>query len=398
MNNHEPIQMWPAKPTPAEYTVICDHYQHFPVEDGWFKKSDAPSLVRTAGGALLCSVPQVFVDGPQDKVRPLWFYRSTDDGVSWEKLAAESDFSSGTLFEWDGSLYYLGVGPCPKKARCQGIRIIRSDDHGMSWSEPVDLFKGVYYLTSAGYVIRNGHLYWCCCDGGWKTTYVLAGDLNADPMNPAAWRISDGQFDPGVPASLTVGKGNSRILEGNVVEVEGRLRVIWRYQYDLRSTSGIAAVYDLDDEGGQLDYRFRQFYPWPGATIHFYVLRDPRTGLYWMTANLPTHTQSEALGKVAGADERFMGGLGNERRILGLFVSFDALNWLPTGYVAIWPLMRQASNYCGLLIDGDDLLVASRSSRNGRHQHDNDLTTFHRVPRFRALAEPFYSDYVQPQS
>lgn len=49
----------------------------------------------------------------------------------------------------------------------------------------------------------------------------------------------------------------------------------------------------------------------------------------------------------------------------------------------VWPQVRQASNYCGLLIDGDDLLVAARTSRAGRNQHDNDLTTFHRVKNFR---------------
>ena len=48
--------------------------------------------------------------------------------------------------------------------------------------------------------------------------------------------------------------------------------------------------------------------------------------------------------------------------------------------------MRQASNYCGLLIDGDDLLIAARTSRQGRNQHDNDLTTFHRVRNFRQRA------------
>jgi len=32
------------------------------------------------------------------------------------------------------------------------------------------------------------------------------------------------------------------------------------------------------------------------------------------------------------------------------------------------------------------LLVAARTSRAGRNQHDNDLTTFHRVRNFRERA------------
>lgn len=35
---------------------------------------------------------------------------------------------------------------------------------------------------------------------------------------------------------------------------------------------------------------------------------------------------------------------------------------------------------------GDDLLVVARTSRAGRNQHDNDLTTFHCVRNFRERA------------
>ena len=64
----------------------------------------------------------------------------------------------------------------------------------------------------------------------------------------------------------------------------------------------------------------------------------------------------------------------------------DALNWFPAGCVARWPSPAQAFNYTSPLIDGNDLLIASRTSRNGRDQHDNDLITFHRLPDFRSLA------------
>jgi hypothetical protein len=37
-------------------------------------------------------------------------------------------------------------------------------------------------------------------------------------------------------------------------------------------------------------------------------------------------------------------------------------------------------------VDGDDLVLISRTSVHGRDQHDADLVTFHRVRGFRALA------------
>ena len=39
-----------------------------------------------------------------------------------------------------------------------------------------------------------------------------------------------------------------------------------------------------------------------------------------------------------------------------------------------------------MLIDGDDLLFAVRTSREGGNNHDAELVTFHRLPDFRSLA------------
>jgi hypothetical protein len=189
---------------------------------------------------------------------------------------------------------------------------------------------------------------------------------------------------------MTAGKGETVWLEGNVVEVKGKLRVSWRYQIDGRSTVGIGAICDLEDDGKKLDYRFAQFYPLPGGQNHFHIVHDKISGLFWMTCNPVRYSQDAELAEELKKNERTTDEPGNERRILALYCSFDALNWLAAGYVIIWPLVRQSSNYCGLLIDGDDLLVGARSSRNGRNQHDNDLTTFHRVKAFRELARPLF--------
>jgi hypothetical protein len=43
-----------------------------------------------------------------------------------------------------------------------------------------------------------------------------------------------------------------------------------------------------------------------------------------------------------------------------------------------------------MLIDGDDLVILSRTSRDAANQHDADLATFHRVRDFRPLAAPIW--------
>jgi hypothetical protein len=392
-----------AEPTlGADYTVVFDHHAGIPMESG-FVRTDAPSLARTSDGALLCAVPLIFKGKPRGAVKSLLFFRSDDGGARWKRLPAESDFVCGQLLSHGKALYYLGFGPVhfTERPPDYGMKIIRSNDDGQTWTAPVMLFKGPYQSQPSSYVIRNGQFYWCMdeasSDAGPvvknNNTYVIAGDLSKDLLDPASWRISAPLPVPDLPPAISRpgknGPGAKAIIaEGNVVEVNGRLQLSWRYQYAERDSVGIGVICDLEDDGKTLDYRFRQFYALPGSQCQFNIVHDPVGGLYWMNATLPTRTQDQdpAFNAQLKNNKHYSGSPGKERRILALYCSFDALNWLPAGYLVVWPQVRQASNYCGLLIDGDDLLVAARTSRAGLNQHDNDLTTFHRVRNFRERA------------
>ena len=90
----------------------------------------------------------------------------------------------------------------------------------------------------------------------------------------------------------------------------------------------------------------------------------------------------------------FVAGPGNERRILALHYSLDALNWFPAGVVAIWPSPLQAFMYPSAAIVGDDLAFISRTSQSAPNQHDADVVTFHRIERFRSLAVDLRPQYL----
>ncbi len=379
----------------AKHYVVVAESSSVCVDPGDRLVSDAPSLERTADGTLLCAVPWLV---RPDNRAVLQFHHSDDSGRSWNRLPAESAFHCGRLIPQGDTLYFLGAGP----TRGDGVQIIRSDDMGRSWSDPVELFEGGHYNAGGAYVVRDGTLYWCfgavndegAFNGKGSRTVAIAADFSRDLTDPDAWRRSEYLRYPGTPDSLRRGLNDrpgepyhDHWLEGNVVQVQGRLRVCWRTRIDGYATAGISAICDLEDDGERLSYRFAQFHPWPGAQNQFNIVRDEREGLFWMTANLPTRSQDTRLAERLATDDSFSGTPGNERRILALLCSFDALNWLPVGYVIVWPLLRQASNYAGLMIDGDDLLVVSRTARDAPNQHDNDLVTFHRVEQFRALAE-----------
>jgi len=102
--------------------------------------------------------------------------------------------------------------------------------------------------------------------------------------------------------------------------------------------------------------------------------------------NLVTDSQGRFQNRDRLAGVGFLGGPGNERRLLFLHYSRDGLNWFPAGCVARWSGMRQAFMYPSACVDGEDLICISRTSENGVNQHDADLCTFHRIRRFRSLA------------
>ena len=85
-----------------------------------------------------------------------------------------------------------------------------------------------------------------------------------------------------------------------------------------------------------MDLQFTQFYPMPGAQNKFHIIYDDVSRLFWMTTNLVVDSQNsqgwlEKLYKMG-----FYGPLGNERRILMLMYSMDALNWFQTGRLVLF--------------------------------------------------------------
>ena len=124
-----------------------------------------------------------------------------------------------------------------------------------------------------------------------------------------------------------------------------------------------------------------------------YIQYDPVSKLFWMASNMPTDSQEMVhdWAKLR-AGKRFNGGPGNERRILLLYYSVDALNWFPAGPVAKGEGMLQSFMYPTFDFQGEDIVLISRSSQNGHNQHDADTATFHRITNFRALAMDLFPE------
>ena len=355
----------------------------------------SPALIKLPSGKLLATYewfrPQPHKENIPDQCEVC---NSEDGGRTWKRFS-RTDILWGSPFVYEKTTYMIG-----NLRKSRDIVITRSDDEGRTWTPEVKLFEDRYTNAPTTVLFKNGFVYrafeTCPKIAGkgnsvWEST-VVAGDLSKDLLDPESWRISPKLSYPGTPPTLSRGLYSNPEpghitedgwLEGNVIAVDGGMRVVLRVRMDGEATAGIAAVCDLEDDGENMVYRFEGFYPMPGAQCKFHILYDEVSRLYWTTVTIPTNTmQPRAPLKEIG----FKGSPGNERRILMLIYSIDALNWFAAGCVAMSTNPLEAFSYASQLIDGDDLLVLSRTSLGGHNQHDTNLITFHRVENFRRTA------------
>lgn len=361
-----------------------------------------PSLLRLPSGRLLAT--WAFRDHggpgtpgwdaiPTERVR---LAASPDDGATWRELPPIAA-NTGHPFIHRGELHLLVDGHGRRN-----LMIARSRDEGESWTPFVTLFESSHWNTPSGTAVKNDRWYLGFgvpnTDGAYNARgsglVVLAADLRRDLLQASSWRRSEPLRYPGTPNSLRAGLSDrpDHWLEPNVGNDRGRLHVVARCRIDHQATANLAAICDVDDGKNERPrLSFRQFHPVPGGQGNFHILRDPVGGLFWMLSNLPTDSQNTALThqlRARGFTE-VSGGAGDERRFLVLSFSVDALNWFNACFLAMTPEPLRSFHYAAPLIDGEDLLFLSRTSRDAPNQHDSDLITFHRLKDFRRLAPKF---------
>jgi hypothetical protein len=372
-----------AEPLAQDYQALAES----PDPQNVFMGS--PSILKLSHGRLLASFEQ-FKRGGADGTTPQCRIVSSDDGGRTWTHRGSNIIMWGTLFEVGGCAYLIG-----NHVRTRDILIARSRDQGVSWSEPLLVIQGAYVGGSTSVAQRGNFIYRAFEESRPRNQWpclVVAGDTARDLLDPAAWRKSNSVDYPGTPPSLSGRRFPEDYpnhipadgwLEANVIEVSGRLRVMSRVRMDGEATAGMTAVCNLEDDGRQLNLRFGQFYPMPGGQCKFHILQDPVTGYYWTTVTVPTDTMQDPKPMW---EKGFFGSPGNERRVLMLMYSLDALNWLMAGCVAMSRSPLESFSYASQTIAGQDLLVLARTSRGGKNQHDTNMITLHRVRDFRSLA------------
>lgn len=379
-----------AEPLAQEYTVVY----HNPDPEYYV---EGPGLVRLDDGGLLAAVPVVPREKWSEERRGehsvIHLLHSADGGRHWE-WRSDLPYYSAAPWVDRGVLYLFANKPGLGKKRNADLLLLRSTDAGRTWSAPVTLATGYFWNCHTAMVQREGRIYWAIDDmsfGMNRGPRLVAGDLSGDPMQPQAWRISDAAPFPSAPAGLWDPKFEeqpSQYLEPNVIEVQGRLRVLTAVKIKRPTVAGLCGVLDATDDGTKLGLKFNHFSAMPGGQLKFCVLRDEASGMFWATSNLPVDSE-DVFGWSKNEEERGRyKAVASDRRFLMLSYGLDGLNWFPAGCVAQAGKLSQSFMYARPVIDGDDLAIITRASVEAPNQHDADYATFHRVRDFRRLALP----------
>lgn len=387
-----------------------------------------PSILSLPSGRLVASYER---GGKRVDGEPFAYILTSDDGgKTWTQRARHS-ITHGRIFKAGKSLYFLGHNG--------DLKIARSDDDGITWTAEVNLTEGErWHQTAANVWHTKGKVYLVmerhvenriidCWSVGQLAPVLMRGDENADLTRRENWtfaselnfsdiipgyRENEPQMDFfGVPFFRqnyphrapvhTRGRYMAPMgwLESNVVQIMDPNH----YWYDpegktfllaMRANTGgvgyaaLAQVVENDDGSMTTGLVYAPsgkkmlFLPFPGGQMRFHVLYDSQTKLYWMlgTQTVDSMTRADRLGPLR-FDLPY-----NERQRMVLHFSKNMVDWCFAGLVAEGNGSKEARHYASMDIDGDDLIILSRSGdERAKSSHDGNIITFHRVKNFRDL-------------
>lgn len=350
-------------------------------------------------------------------------YTSDDHGRTWTHRA-DFPFVHARPFVAGNAVYVLG--------QAGDLMVIRSTDDGATWSQAVALTDKQAWHQSACNVHRaNGCVYlvmerraksavktWAVAE---LAPVLMRGRCDADLTRRENWTFASElvfndavdfqQLDYfGVPFYPTDAvrptypaprRNMSPLgwLETNVVQFvdpdhvwcdpTGKTFHLWaRAHTGGTGYAAIAKVVEQPDGSMKTTLetapsgRKMVYIPCPGGQMRFHILYDEPTKLFWL---LSTQATDSMIRPERMPADRF-NLPNNERQRLVLLFSKNCVDWCFAGMVATGDDQRQARHYASMIVDGDDLLVLSRSGdARAKSAHDGNQITLHRVANFRKL-------------
>lgn len=415
----------PIRPLAQDYVVI---YRSPSPKDTFCY---SPGIARLPSGRLIAtmdmvSANQFIVPNLKEyagRFRKGQIFTSDDGGATWTKRH-EYHMTQARPFVAGKSLYVIG--------QLRDLKILRSDDDGITWSPTVELSSGqswhqapcnVHYAKGNVYLVMERKLY----DDieSWSPAafapVLMRAKVGDDLTQRSSWTfaselafrdaVKETDLDFfGVPFFATDPLKGARLpgnrkahpmgwCETNIVQFVDpnhywfdptgtTFHLFMRANTNGSNYGALAKVVENDD--GTMTTSLEKtpsgrkivFLPLPGGQMKFHILYDEQTRLYWLLSSQATDsmTRTDVMPKQRVAIPN------NERHRLQLHFSKNCVDWCFAGIVATGATEVESRHYASMAIDGDDLVVLSRSGDDkAKSAHDGNMITFHRIKNFRSL-------------
>lgn len=351
-------------------------------------------------------------------------FSSDDHGDTWQHRA-DFPFKGARPIVAGKSLYVVG--------KLDGLRLIRSDDGGRTWSDPVQITdeeEWQWYSQACSVVQAHGRVYFVMDrvtmndrtkGRGEYAPVVISAKIGDDWTRRDAWQFSneltfnDVVEKHGAPSGMGFpfyaygnhGQGDRfgrpmgpmGWFESNLVRIHdpehiwhdprGRtFHILMRAQTGATNVAGLLKAVEGAD--GTLVVSVERapsgepifLLPFPGGQNRFHVTYDEKTKLYWLLGLQTT----DSMKRVELLNPKRWGLPKDERHRLALHFSKNLIDWCFAGLVANAGDDGQSRHYGPLIIDGDDLQIICRSAGPAAaNAHNADMITSHTVRRFREL-------------
>ncbi len=334
----------------------------------------SPSLVKVPSGALLASM-DVYARGAPQNLTIL--FRSEDGGRTWRYLSELFPCFWGRLFVHRNVLYMLAVS-----TEYGDLLIGKSEDEGRTFGTPAVIARGSGHRSFPGFhkapvrIQLYRHRLWTgvefgCTERGGYQPMLLSIDQDADLLNPENWTMTKPVWSQ-ANWHCSIGTDRLNCLEGNAaVMPDGTLVDLLRTDTTRCSPPyGQALLLCADPADPEKPLKYAGLSQLPGNLSKFELVEDEEAGGYYLVYN-----------HIRDAECLF------HRNILVVAWSRDLVHWEHLTDVCSYgdkDPREVAFQYPAAILDGDALLILSRTAWNGADSfHNSNFITFHRVENIR---------------
>ncbi len=341
--DHQSLSYW-GQTTPAKYI------------------SDPEIAVLSDGSYVACHAYAGWFSGSSSSGETSIF-RSTDQGITWSQVATLSGLLRGSLVEYGGALYMLGVD---KDDGGQAV-VCKSTDYGVTWTQTATFSNGGSATPNNPVVF--GDRLWSAASAA-----SMSAPITSNWMNTASWRLVGGfpAYEEGW-ASEGEFIGEAQIA----ASPEQGISILPKVKQH-----ALSALAQVDPSTGKVSFDpWHNFVSLPGGEKKFGAGYDAVSGRFFVLSNpiLPAHSNTSIANDLI-------------RNTAALLSSPDLVNWnVEKIFLYSTDYETDGFGYLNFDVDGDDMVVASRTAfpvggDDPERGHDSNLLTFHRIDDFRTAA------------